>query len=147
MSPALRNVLAVIAGLLIGLPVNMGLIILGPMVIPPPPGADFTSPEGLEAAMPLMEPRHFVFPFLAHALGTLVGAIFTARFAASRQTAMALVVGVFFLAGGIANVSMLPSPMWFNALDLLGAYLPIAFLGGQIGRRMRSSKGVPSSPR
>jgi len=26
-------------------------------------------------------------------------------------------------------VLSLPSPIWFNALDLIGAYLPMAYLG------------------
>ncbi len=29
-------------------------------------------------------------------------------------------------------VAMVPSPMWFNALDLIGAYLPMAWLGGKL---------------
>ena len=69
----LRNILGFVAGLIVGGIVNMALINFGPMVIPPPAGADITTMEGLQAAMPLFEPKHFVFPFLAHALGTLVG--------------------------------------------------------------------------
>ena len=70
--PTLRNVLAVLVGLVIGSAVNMALVTLGPSLIPPPAGADVTSAEGLRAAMPLLEPRHFLMPFLAHALGTLL---------------------------------------------------------------------------
>lgn len=32
---------------------------------------------------------------------------------------------------------MIPAPGWFIALDLLGAYVPMAWLGIQIGARMR----------
>lgn len=45
---------------------------------------------------------------------------------------MALIVGVLFLIGGVSMVAMLPSPMWFNALDLIVAYIPMAFLGGKL---------------
>lgn len=74
MHPTLRNVLALIVGLVIGSIVNMGLITVSGHTIPPPAGADVTTSEGLKAAMHLFEPKHFVFPFLAHALGTLAGA-------------------------------------------------------------------------
>ncbi|TGL88194.1 hypothetical protein EHQ68_10195 [Leptospira congkakensis] len=42
-------------------------------IILPPKGADVTTMEGLKASIHLFEPEHFLFPFLAHALGTLVG--------------------------------------------------------------------------
>lgn len=135
MKPAIRNVLAVVAGLVVGSAVNMGLIAASGSVIPPPPGADLTTAEGLKESMHLLEPRHYVFPFLAHALGTLIGAAVAAGVAATRKVTMAMVVGVFFLAGGIAAVWMLPSPMWFNALDLIVAYLPMAWIGGTLVTR------------
>jgi hypothetical protein len=33
------------------------------------------SVESVNQAMPFFEPRHFVAPFLAHAIGTLAGAL------------------------------------------------------------------------
>jgi hypothetical protein len=113
----------------------MGLVMLGPAIVPPPSGADVTTMEGLKASLHLFEPRHFVFPFLAHALGTLAGAAATALIAATRNPELAMVVGVVFLAGGVANSFMLPAPMWFIVLDLVGAYIPMAWLGARIGNR------------
>lgn len=69
----LRFVLAVVLGMVVGSVVNMGLVMAGGHVIAPPAGADLTTAEGWQAAMPLLQPRHFLFPFLAHALGTLAG--------------------------------------------------------------------------
>jgi hypothetical protein len=137
MGPVLRNTLAVVAGLVLGSVVNMGLIMISGSVIAPPAGADVTTLEGLQKSMHLFEPRHFLFPFLAHALGTLAGALAAAVLAASRRVALALLIGVLFLAGGVANVLMLPSPMWFNVVDLVGAYLPMAWIGGRLGSRGR----------
>lgn len=129
MNPNLRNSLAVIAGLVIGSVVNMALIMSSSSIIPPPEGADVTTLEGLKASIPLFQPKHFIMPFLAHALGTLVGAFIGAKLSANRPLPIAMIVGCVFLAGGIMNVMQLPAPMWFNALDLLGAYLPMAWLG------------------
>lgn len=136
MDPILKNILAVILGIIIGSIVNMGLIMISGSVIPPPEGADITTTEGLKAAMHLFEPKHFIFPFLAHALGTLVGAFVAALVAAKHKMKFALVIGVFFLIGGIASILMLPSPTWFAVLDLVGAYLPMAWLGGLLGLKM-----------
>tara|TARA_R110000765_G_scaffold94166_2_gene177623 strand:- start:1080 stop:1487 length:408 start_codon:yes stop_codon:yes gene_type:complete len=129
MNSTFKNVLAVIAGIIIGSIVNMGIIMISGSIIPPPEGGDITTMEGLKSTMHLFEPKHFLFPFLAHALGTLVGAFVAAKIAATRKQLMALLIGVFFLIGGSISISMLDGPMWFNALDLLMAYIPMAYLG------------------
>ncbi|TGL31375.1 hypothetical protein EHQ52_15680 [Leptospira koniambonensis] len=130
MNPYVRNTLSVIAGLIIGSIVNMGLITISGSIIPPPEGADVTTMEGLKASIHLFQPKHFIFPFLAHALGTFVGALVAASIAASHKLKFALVIGGFFLVGGTANVLMLPAPAWFNVLDLVGAYIPTSYLAG-----------------
>ena len=132
MNPILRNILAVILGLLIGNILNMSIIMASGSIIPPPEGVDLTTMEGLKAAMPLMQPKHFVLPFLAHALGTLGGAFLAALIAATHKMKFAMLIGLFFLAGGIASVFMLPSPIWFTIFDLGGAYIPMAFFGARL---------------
>ena len=135
MNSTLRNTLAVIAGAVIGSFANGGLIALSPMLIPPPAGADVTTMEGLKASLHLFEPKHFIMPFLAHAVGTLVGAFVAALIAVNNKMRPAMIVGVLFLVGGIMNVMMLPAPTWFSATDLLIAYLPMAYAGGKLGTR------------
>ena len=142
MPTILRNILAVVVGLVAGSAVNMSLVMLGPSMIPPPPGVDMATAEGLAKGMPLLEAKHFVFPFLAHALGTLAGALVAFLVAGSRHAVLAFVVGVVFLAGGIAAAFMIPAPEWFIALDLVAAYIPMAWLATVIGRRL---KGHPVS--
>ena len=136
----LRNVLALLAGIAIGGGVNMALITLSPSLIPPPAGVDVTSAEGLGKAMHLFEPRHFIMPFLAHAVGTLAGALAAYLIAASYKVQIAFVIGAVFLCGGVAASFMIPAPTWYIALDLLAAYLPMAWLGIQIGNRMKQGK-------
>lgn len=134
MNPIVKNILAVIAGLVVGSIVNMGIVMLSGSVIPPPEGGDITTMEGLKATMHLFEPKHFIFPFLAHAVGTLIGAFVAAKLAATRNMTMALIIGVFFFVGGSINVSMLGGPLWFTVLDLAMAYIPMAYLGGKLGK-------------
>jgi hypothetical protein len=136
----LRNVLAVVAGLVMGGAVNMALVIACPLVIPPPAGVDVSDPQSLSASMQLFEPKHFVFPFLAHALGTLVGALVAFLIAASHKPVFAFVIGACFLLGGIAAARMIPAPTWFVVLDLAAAYVPMAFLATLLGRRMAGPK-------
>ena len=131
MNPILKNIIAIIAGGIVGIIVNSSLINVGPMIIPPPEGADITTMEGLKETMHLFKPKNFIFPFLAHALGTLVGAFVAAKIAASHKMKIALGIGVFFLLGGIYVVTLIPSPTWFNILDIVAAYIPMGYLGGK----------------
>ena len=142
MPQLLRNVFALLAGIAIGGGVNMALITLSPSLIPPPAGVDVNSAESLSKAMHLFEPRHFVMPFLAHALGTLAGALAVYLIAATYKAPMAYVIGAVFLCGGVAASFMIPAPAWFIALDLLAAYLPMAWLGVQIGSRLQRGNSM-----
>ena len=136
MKTIVRGILAVIVGVVVGEAVNMALILLGPHVIPPPPGVDMTTAEGLRASIHLLEPRHFIFPFLAHALGTCVGATAAFLIAASHRSIYAYAIGVISLAGGVAATFMFPAPTWFVMPDLVAAYIPMAWIGTRVGRRM-----------
>jgi hypothetical protein len=142
----LRNVLAILAGIAIGGAVNMALITLSPSLIAPPPGVDVNNAESLSKAMHVFEPRHFVMPFLAHALGTLAGAFVACLIAATYKVPIAYVIGIVFLCGGIAASFMIPAPAWFIALDLLAAYLPMAWLGGRLGVRMTRGSSPAREP-
>lgn len=141
MNTILRNIAGVLIGLVVGGSVNMGLILLGPSFIPPPPGVDVTDPESLSASMHLFEARHFAVPFGAHALGTLVGSMVAFVIAATHRAQIALVIGVAFFAGGISASFMIPAPKWFVAVDLIFAYFPMAWIGQRLaGRFLRGQE-------
>lgn len=59
----IKNILAVLAGCILGSVVNMGIITVSGSIIPPPDGADVTTMEGLKASIHLFQPKHFIFPF------------------------------------------------------------------------------------
>lgn len=80
MPDLLRNILAIVAGIVVGGGVNAALITLGPWLIPPPAGVDMN------------------------------------------------------------DVESIPAPTWFIALDLLAAYLPMAWLGIHLGTRLKQRR-------
>ena len=135
MHPIFRNILAIAAGVIIGGIVNMGMVMVGPMLIPVPAGVDVTNSESLAQNIHLFEFKHFIFPFLAHAVGTFIGALAAAWIASSRKMLFALIIGAFFIIGGIMNISMIPAPLTFNVIDLVFAYFPMAALGGYLMTR------------
>ncbi len=141
MNPIAKNVLAVILGVVVGSSVNMGLINIGPFVVPLPEGADISTTENLRNSMEMFTPVNFLFPFLAHALGTLSGAFIAAKFAVSHQIKLAIGIGAIFLIGGAMMVRMVGGPLWFSVTDLLLAYIPMGYLGWILahGKRPQSA--------
>jgi hypothetical protein len=137
MNPIIRSIIAVVAGLFIGGLVNMGIIMASGALIPPPEGVDPSKIETIIANIDKYQPIHFLMPFLAHAMGTLVGAAIAYYLAVENKMRGAIVIGVFFLVGGIMAVRMIPAPLWFDVLDLVGAYIPMAWLGSKIAGRLQ----------
>jgi len=129
MNPIVRNILAVIAGLFVGSIVNMGLILASGYIVPYPEGYDFNR---FEETFHLLESKHMIMPWFAHAMGTLAGAFVATKIAAYRHLAMAMLIGIFFLLGGWRMMTLVPQPTWFSIIDLGLAYIPMAMLGWKL---------------
>ena len=125
----LKNIFAVILGWIIGSLLNMGLVELGNLVFPIK-GVNRNSMEELAIVIPTLSATYFIFPFLAHALGTFLGAFIAWNIASSHKMRIAMTIGGLFLLAGIAVNYLLPGPKWFTILDLTLSYFPMAYFGG-----------------
>ena len=135
MNTIIKNILALLGGGLIGMVVNMGLIFTGNQLIP--------FEEGMNPMNAMRwEIKYFIFPFLAHSIGTFSGAYIAAKFSASYHMLFAICIGIFFLSGGISMVFILPAPVWFVVVDLVLAYIPMGWLGWEINNLITK----PTSP-
>jgi hypothetical protein len=119
---------------MLGSGINMIVVQAGTSVFPAPKGFDLSTEAGLKSAMPLMTFEYFIFPFLAHAMGTFSGAWFVARFSKTRPRS-AFGIGIAFLIGGIMMVATVGGPFWFSVLDLTVAYIPMAWLGYTLAKK------------
>lgn len=137
MNRIIRNILAVIAGWLLGSILNLSLIKIGHSLFPIE-GIDPNDMEALAEVMPTLDFKYFIFPFLAHALGTLIGAFIAGLIAVNHKMKIALGIGLIFLIGGVLASFMIPAPTWFVVADLLIAYIPMAWIGGKLA--MKKSK-------
>lgn len=135
MHPIVKNVIGFLAGLVIGSLANYTCLSVFGSIIGVPEGVDPQDIESIKANMDLYEWRHFMTPFIAHAAGSLVGAFVCTKIAAKYELGLSMGIALLFLFGGIAMVTMLPSPMWFNILDLTVSYFPAAYLGWMLARK------------
>lgn len=133
MNPILRNILAVVAGLVIGGFVNSSIIKYGINLFPAPDGVNPMDIDSIKSNIDKYELRHFITPFLAHALGTLVGAFVTVKIAASRQFKLASIIAGLFLIGGIMMAYMIPEFWKYSIVDLIFAYFPFAWIAWKLG--------------
>lgn len=135
MYPVIRKILAIVVGWFSGSFINLGLIQLGHIIFPIK-NIDTNDMDSLAQVMPTLTGEFFIFPFLAHALGTLAGALVAGIIVEKRKMRSALIVGALFLLGGIMVNYMIPGPIWFTALDILVAYIPMAWLGGKMAIKL-----------
>jgi hypothetical protein len=90
--------------------------------------------------MKLLQPIHFIIPFVAHALGTFISTLLMAIYVKNNFLKLAFFISVLYLFAGVLNVIMYPSPIWFIVLDLVVAYIPLGYLGAIVGVKINVFK-------
>ena len=128
MRQILKNIGIIILGIIIGMIINIGLIIIGGMIFPP-----FENFEPMNAIN--WDFKYFIFPFLAHSIGTLSGAFVASKLSRNYHIIIPGIVGLYFLSGGIYMVTILPAPIWFICLDLIICYIPMCLLGWSLNKK------------
>jgi MFS family permease len=137
----IRNILAVVAGLAVGMAVNMALIMLNAYVLfPMPAGMDMQDPEQMNAYIATMSTAAFVVVLAAHLGQSFVGGWTAARLGASRPMVLAMIVGVISLVGGILNMMQLEHPAWLYVE--LPLYLVVAWLAGHMEQKRQAKVGT-----
>ena len=133
----LRQVAAVLIGILIGSALNMGLIELNSSVLfPAPEGLDLSDPDQFNAYIAGLPTLAFLVVLVAHLGQAFVGGLVAARLAASHPMTLALVVGVVSLAGGIAAMTMIDGPDWL--IIELPLYIVAAWCAGHLEVKRRA---------
>ncbi|MEY3342876.1 MAG: hypothetical protein RL090_560 [Bacteroidota bacterium] len=130
----LKNFLAVVVGLVIGGLLNKLILKINGSLIPLPAGVDVSTEAGLVNTIKLFNPINFLAPFLAHAIGTFVAVWVTTKLAVTKSWNIARIPGILFFIAGAYMVYLLQAPLWFETIDLVFAFLPMAWLGFLLAR-------------
>lgn len=135
----MRNVLAVIVGLIAGSLVNMGLVMFNGFVLHPmPEGMDMMDTEQMNSYVSTLPTSAFFVVLAAHLSQAFVGGWVAARMGAARPVLLALIVGVFSLVGGILNMmTITEGPGWM--IVELPLYLVVAWLAGRMVAKRRAA--------
>lgn len=133
----LRNIGAVIAGLLVGMVVNLLFIQLNLQFFPLPDGVSMSDQEAFKDAVAEQPAAAWIGVILAHLGQAFVGGWVAARLGASKPVLLAMIVGVLSLAGGVANAIMLATPAW--TWIEMPLYLLVAWFAGQREAKRRAT--------
>lgn len=134
MPAALRYVLATVAGIVVALGTIAGVEMLGHRVYPPPTGIDFSNPEAVKTMMAGMPVGALLFVLGGWLLGTFLGTLAACRIAAAWPMRFAAIIGGILLAATIANLVMIPHPLWFSIVAVV-AIVAAAWLAGRLMTR------------
>jgi len=135
----LRAILAVIAGLLVGSVVIVGIEMLSTLAFPLPDGVDPMDQEAMRGVMHDIPTGAFLIIVLAYFLGVLAGAWTALRLHPTHARWAGYVVVALFAAATAVNLLSLPHPAWVYVAA------PIALVAG-LALALRLAPAETSSP-
>ena len=142
----IRSVVPVLAGLVVAFSGVAGGEFLGQKLFPVPPDVDLSTPAAIKTDMEQgMSPTGALASvLLSWGFATVVGSYLAALFAPRAKLTHGMVVGAIFLAATIANLMLLPHPLWMWVLGV-AEILPAAYLGSWLAQpRMVAAKPEPT---
>lgn len=116
----IRDAAAVIAGVVTAFVLIMLIEKLGHLIYPPPADLDWSDPAAVRPYIATLPLYALLFPMLAWMIGTFIGSLLACFIGTARPLTLAGIVGGLVLAATIANLIVIPHPLWFSILSVLG---------------------------
>jgi len=123
----LRNVLAIVAGLVTAFATVMLIDKLGHLVYPPPAGLDFSNPAAVRPYLATLPVGAFIFILASSVVAAFVGTLAACHVGTANAMLFGAVVGGVVLAATIANFIAIPHPIWLSIATLGGVMLSTLF--------------------
>lgn len=133
----LRNIVAVVAGMITGSVVIWLIELLGHSLYPPPEGVDPSDPESVRTIMETIQAGALWMLVLAYAVGALVAGFVAAAVSRDASKNAALITGGVLLIFGLINLLMIPHPVWFWVVSL-AVYVPFSWIGYRISKLVKT---------
>ena len=127
-----KNIGAGIAGVVIAIAIVWLIEMVGHSVYPPPPNMDFADADAMRAYTSRLPIGAFLFVGGAWFVATLCGTFAACKIGTAEPIVFAGVVGGLMLIATAANLIMIPHPLWFSMLGVVGIIVA-AWLGMTLG--------------
>ena len=134
-NPLMRQILGVIAGVVVGGLIVFCVELVGHSLFPTPPGIDLSNPDDVKRLIATLPTGALVMVLVGWALGSLAGAWTANRIA---RTPMAgWIVGGLFVLMTAYNFTVIPHPMWMMAVGIA-----IPFVMAWVASRMTEPRAA-----
>lgn len=130
----LRKILAVLAGMVVAVLTIFLIERLGHAIFPPPAGIDFSDPAAMKAYTQNASVMELLFPAIAWVVATILGGCLATAIAKKSPFIYAAIIGGLILLGTLANLIMIPHPLWFSIVSV-AAIVAAIFASGKIAAR------------
>jgi len=116
----IRNAAAFVVGIVTAFGAIWLIEKLGHTIYPPPADLDFSDPEAIRPYIATLPIFALLFPMFAWFIGTFAGSLVACYVGEARPILFTGVVGGLVLAATIANLIVIPHPLWFSIISVLG---------------------------
>ncbi len=127
----IRKIGAAVVGIIVAGGIVFIVESLGHSVYPVPPDLDMSDPVQFGNYVETLSFGAFLFVAGAWVLGTLGGGLLACFIAGEKPRVYSAIVGGFIFAATIANLIMIPHPLWFSISSLI-AIAVITYVTGNI---------------
>ncbi|MFN3159473.1 MAG: hypothetical protein ACE37I_09165 [Rubinisphaera brasiliensis] len=137
-SPHLRNVIAILLGLMVSVIVVGTVEMVGHAAYPPPAGVDLEDPEQVQEMMANAPAPALLFVIAAWGLGLFAGVFVAAILGADQAGFCVSVLSLVFLSMVVMMLVQIPSPAWFSVGGIV-ILVPAGFAGWNLSQRLLNS--------
>jgi hypothetical protein len=112
---------------------------IGHSIYPPPADLDFGNSDVMRAYIDTLPLGALLSVAAAWFIGSLGGTFAACRIGTARPLVYALVVGLMMFSGATFNLTIIPHPIWFSILGVVGIFAG-TWLGMDLGSRTGTAK-------
>lgn len=127
-----KNILAGFAGIVVAIAIVWLIEMVGHSVYPPPPNLNFADADAMRSYTSTLPIGALLFVAGAWFVATLCGTFAACKIGNAKPVVFAGVVGGLMLIATAANLVMIPHPLWFSILGVVGIIVA-AWLGMTLG--------------
>ncbi len=119
----LRNVVAIVVGVVTAFVTVMLVDKIGHMVYPAPAGLDFANPDAIRPYLATLPIGAFLFILASSVFAAFGGTLVACLIGTGKPRIFGSVVGGFVFAASVANFIAIPHPLWLALATLAGVVL------------------------
>ncbi len=142
MPNALKSLLVILAGLIMGGVVIAAIEYAGHLIYPPPAGLDLADPAAmaaLQAHIDTLPLPAFLMVLLAWLFGAIDGALLASWLAPRKPQRHGAIVALLLFLLAVVNVVSLPHPLWM-AVATPFVFISGGFIGVLVGARLHGRR-------